>query len=463
MFGKIARKMERSALFCYKGVMFAVIFAIFFVLFGLREPELMRASRTSAISMSIFTIAGVCLIKIYGGIPIGVKKSKEIIYPMFIAIGLTDALTYFQLAIMRINFENVSYGGDILMLLLVVVLQLLAIYAMTYFGHFLYFKINPPKKAVIVYGEKDGLAAFASKVNKYKKQYQLIRVIAFDDDELRAALHESQMVFLYGLSPNDKDYMLEYCFRHNRDVLFTPELSDIITKCAHTVIIDDVAVLSSKVRGLSLEQAFVKRAMDIFISGVGLIIAGPIMLIEALLIKLEDGGPVFFKQPRVTKDGKIFNVLKFRTMIVDADKNNKRLASQGDSRITKVGNVLRKLRIDELPQFINILKGEMSLVGPRPEQAEITEKYLEVLPEFKYRLKVKAGLTGLAQIQGKYNTTPKDKLMLDLIYIEQYSIWIDIKLILQTAKVLFKSDSTEGVIGELPIDLPDDVKEEDDD
>ena len=190
--------------------------------------------------------------------------------------------------------------------------------------------------------------------------------------------------------------------------------------------------------------------MDIVISGIGLLCASPIMLIEALAIKLEDHGPVFFRQRRVTKDGKVFEVLKFRTMIVDADKNNKRLASQNDDRITKVGRFLRKTRMDELPQFINILKGDMSIVGPRPEQEEITEKYVEVLPEFKYRLKVKAGLTGLAQIQGKYNTTPRDKLIFDLIYIEQYSLFVDIKLILQTVKVLFKSDSTEGVVGEFP-------------
>ena len=190
--------------------------------------------------------------------------------------------------------------------------------------------------------------------------------------------------------------------------------------------------------------------MDIIISGAGLLVASPVMLIEALAIKLEDGGPVFFRQPRMTKDGKVFDVLKFRTMIVDADKDVKRLASQNDDRITKVGKFLRKTRMDELPQFINILKGDMSIVGPRPEQVEITEKYVEVLPEFRYRLKVKAGLTGLAQIQGKYNTTPRDKLIFDLIYIEQYSIWVDIKLILQTVKVLFKSDSTEGVTGELP-------------
>ena len=260
-------------------------------------------------------------------------------------------------------------------------------------------------------------------------------------------------MFLYSLPESDKDRLVEYCYKHRKNIYFTPNLADIVTKHSHHVLVDDVTVLESRVTGLTFEQSLIKRVCDIIVSALAILVSSPIMLLEALAIKLEDGGPVFFKQPRVTKDGQIFQVLKFRTMIVDADKNKKRLASQDDDRITKVGRVLRKLRIDELPQFINILKGEMSVVGPRPEQAEITEKYVEVLPEFRYRLKVKAGLTGLAQILGKYNTTPKDKLILDLMYIEQYSIWVDLRIMFQTVKVLFKSDSTEGVVGELPIDL----------
>ena len=119
-------------------------------------------------------------------------------------------------------------------------------------------------------------------------------------------------------------------------------------------------------------------------------------------------------------------------------------ATSDDDRITSVGKVLRKLRIDELPQILNILKGDMSTVGPRPEMLKNVCDYTEALPEFAYRLRVKAGLTGYAQIAGKYNTSPKDKLILDLMYIENYSIWRDIKLILQTLIVFFKSDSTEA-------------------
>ena len=313
--------------------------------------------------------------------------------------------------------------------------------------------MNPPDTVVVVYGDKEGLVNFVSKINKYKKQYEIRTLCSIHDENLKQVIRDHQTVFLYSLPESDKDRLVEYCYKHRKNIYFTPNLADIVTKHSHHVLVDDVTVLESRVTGLTFEQSLIKRVCDIIVSALAILVSSPIMLLEALAITLEDGGPVFFKQPRVTKDGQIFQVLKFRTMIVDADKNKKRLASQDDDRITKVGRVLRKLRIDELPQFINILKGEMSVVGPRPEQAEITEKYVEVLPEFRYRLKVKAGLTGLAQILGKYNTTPKDKLILDLMYIEQYSIWVDLRIMFQTVKVLFKSDSTEGVLGELPIDL----------
>ena len=199
----------------------------------------------------------------------------------------------------------------------------------------------------------------------------------------------------------------------------------------------------SEVKGLTIGQRFAKRLLDILLSFVMLIIASPFMLVCALLIKLDDGGSVFFRQKRATRDGRVFSVLKFRTMKEDNSVN--RSVTTDDDRITRVGAKLRKFRLDELPQIINIFLGDMSIVGPRPEMLENVEKYTEQLPEFSYRLRVKAGLTGYAQIAGKYNTSPKDKLMMDLMYIERYSIWQDLKLIIQTITVFFKSEkSTEA-------------------
>ena len=169
------------------------------------------------------------------------------------------------------------------------------------------------------------------------------------------------------------------------------------------------------------------------------------MLIVAVAIKLYDGGPVLFKQERCTINGKIFKIHKFRSMIVDAEKEGKSIpATEHDPRITPVGNIIRKLRIDELPQMIDILQGNMSIVGPRPERVEHVEAYTEDIPEFKYRLKVKGGLTGYAQIYGKYNTTAYDKLKLDLMYIQNYSLRLDIRLIFMTVKIMFMKESTEG-------------------
>lgn len=454
MVKQLAQKMQRTCLVLFKALLLAVLFTIFFGLFGMTQHELWRASRTAVISMSTFVVVGILFIKIYGGFPIGIKKTKEIVYSTFVALFITDIITYFQIAVMLINYDKrAPYIQDIFTMIGVVILQLVAIVLFGYLGNFLYFRINPPARTIVIYGSKQDLIPFVSKIGKYKKQYQITEVVSLDDPDLKQFIRDSDRVFLYSVEGEAKNHLLEYCYKHGKITCITPELSDIVTRHSRHVILDDVTVLESRVSGLTFEQELAKRTLDIVISGIGLIFAGPIMLIEALLIKLEDGGPVFFRQPRLTKDGKVFEVLKFRTMIVDADKEKKGLVKEGDCRITKVGNILRKTRLDELPQFLNILKGDMSIVGPRPEQVEITERYVEVLPEFKYRLKVKAGLTGLAQIRGKYNTTPKDKLILDLIYIEQYSIWVDLKLMLQTVKVLFKSDSTEGVQGDLPIDL----------
>ena len=161
--------------------------------------------------------------------------------------------------------------------------------------------------------------------------------------------------------------------------------------------------------------------------------------------KLYDGGPVFYRQPRFTRDKRVFMILKFRSMKMDSEEKGAQLAQKDDDRITPVGKIIRRIHFDELPQIFNILKGDMSLVGPRPERPEIAAVYSERIPEFDYRLKVKAGLTGYAQVYGKYNTTPYGKLKLDLTYIETYSLQLDIKLLMLTFKILFQKENTEGV------------------
>ena len=191
-----------------------------------------------------------------------------------------------------------------------------------------------------------------------------------------------------------------------------------------------------------------KRALDIIFSLFILVVFMPVLLLIALLIKIEDGGPVFFKQARCTKDARVFDILKFRSMVVDAEKNGVTPCTDGDVRITRIGRFIRKTRLDEMPQFINILKGDMSIVGPRPERVEHVKEYVKEVPEFAYRMKVLGGLTGYAQIYGKYNTSAYDKLRLDLLYIENQSFTLDLKLILLTIRTVFTSESTEGFVQE---------------
>ena len=190
-----------------------------------------------------------------------------------------------------------------------------------------------------------------------------------------------------------------------------------------------------------------KRALDIAFSTIALIVSSPVFVITAIAIKAVDGGPVFYRQRRLTKDGKLFDVLKFRSMRVDAEKDGVARLSTGekDDRITPIGRIIRKCRIDELPQLICILSGDMSIVGPRPERPEIAMEYERELPEFALRLQAKAGLTGYAQVYGKYNTTPYDKLQMDLMYIAHPSIIEDFKIVFATVKILFMPESTEGI------------------
>ena len=175
-------------------------------------------------------------------------------------------------------------------------------------------------------------------------------------------------------------------------------------------------------------------------------IASPFLIATAIAVKAEDGGPVFYRQVRLTRDGKQFKILKFRSMRVDAEKDGvARLASEHDDRITRVGHIIRAIRFDELPQLLNILRGDMSFVGPRPERPEIAAQYEQEMPAFSLRLQVKAGLTGTAQVYGRYNTEPKDKLKMDLMYINNMSPLEDLRLMFATARILFMRESTSGV------------------
>ena len=256
-----------------------------------------------------------------------------------------------------------------------------------------------------------------------------------------------QTVFLSGVHSHERNIILKYCIGQGIDVIVIPRVGDVIMSGAYAMHMFHLPILRVGRYMASPEYLLVKRVMDIIISLVALVVLSPIFLITAIAIKATDGGPVFYKQIRLTKDGKQFGILKFRSMRVDAEKDGVARLSTGDKddRITPVGRVIRAIRVDELPQLINILKGDLSIVGPRPERPEIAAQYCEEMPEFALRLQAKAGLTGYAQVYGKYNTTPYDKLQMDLMYIAHPSIVEDLKIMLATVKILFLPESTEGV------------------
>ena len=224
----------------------------------------------------------------------------------------------------------------------------------------------------------------------------------------------------------------------DRECYLVPEIADIYLQNSRVIRLHDKVLFSSGRGFLTREQEKVKRAEDILFALLLLIPALPLMALISLCIKAEDGGPVFYRQERVTQYGRSFPMLKFRSMVQEAEKEGPRLAAKHDARITRIGKILRNLHLDELPQLFNVLAGQMSMVGPRPERREFIEDYSRIIPEFRERLRVKGGLTGYAQIYGKYSTGPEDKLKYDLIYIYNYSLQLDIRLLFLTVRIFFK-------------------------
>lgn len=267
-------------------------------------------------------------------------------------------------------------------------------------------------------------------------------------DDLKYVIDRYETVLVGDVSPEARQRILGYCFRTGREALLIPRMDDVLLGSASSMVMGDSLLYSLNTEGHDLWYRFVKRLADIVLSGLGLLVLSPVLLFTALAVKLQDGGPVFYRQVRLTEGGRPFKLMKFRSMIVNAEsKTGAVLAGKSDDRITKVGKVIRATRLDELPQLFNILKGDMSLVGPRPERPEFYEKICREFPAFDYRLKVKAGLTGYAQLYGKYNTTFEDKAKLDLYYIQHASPLWDMQLILYTLKIIFIKESSEGVEG----------------
>jgi exopolysaccharide biosynthesis polyprenyl glycosylphosphotransferase len=377
----------------------------------------------------------------YGGFKIGYLKNTNLIYSQGISVLFSNIFVYFQIAVIDKRFVSPMY------IILMTLLDIIFIFTWTIFFHFVYRLFFPPRKMLLITGDRYDYH-LKNKIKSREDKYEICDSVSYHEDIyiIEELISKYDGVILGDMPSHERNKIIKYCFRIGKRSYSVPKISDILLRSSDELNLFDTPLLLSRNMGLSIEQQYLKRCEDIIISFVMLVLFSPIFLLACIMIKITDRGPIFYKQERLTKDGKLFMIYKFRTMVIDAERiSGPVLATEKDPRILPIGKFLRATRMDELPQIINILKGEMSIVGPRPERPEIAKEILMEIPEFDYRLKVKAGLTGYAQVYGKYSTSAYDKLKLDLSYIRNFSILLDLKLIIMTPKILFMKASSEGI------------------
>jgi len=408
--------------------------------------------------MGLFTFLYYMLAHLYSGFTIHISRISEIVYAQSLGGLIADGLMFIIMWLLIRHIPNIP------IMLLVLIAQICFIIAWAKLAHAWYFKNNPPIPTAVIYDELEGVEKLVSHYG-VDKHFKIIKKVSIhelhgedwesltweqkDQRErkyIKEVLNGVDAVFLSSLHSHDRNQIVKYCIHKDIVSWCIPRIGDVIMAGADKAHLFHLPMLRVARYNPTPEYLIEKRMFDIVVAGIALIIFSPIMIILAIIIRM-DGGTAFYRQKRLTKDGKVFEILKFRSMRMDAEKDGVARLSTGeaDPRITKVGRFIRACRFDELPQLFNILKGDMSIVGPRPERPEIAKQYKKILPEFDLRLQCKCGLTGFAQVYGQYNTTPYDKLLMDLMYIAQPSFAEDMKICFATVKILFMKDSTEGV------------------
>ena len=405
----------------------------------------------------IYTALTGLVFKAYGCTKFGYLKRSDLIYYQAIGVTVVNVITYFQVSAIGRHF--MPAGPMLLLNLADWVLVILWTLAVTQ----VYFRIFPARRLVIVYGSRQA-AELVLKMSARVDKYMICESISCSVGLRRIAdaLEGFDGVILCEMPAELRNDVLKYCCAHRIRTYLAPKISDILIRGGDELRLFDTPLILCRNEGLTLWQRVWKRGLDLCVSLLLLVLLSPTLLICAAAVKLEDGGEVFYRQKRLTRDGKVFDMLKFRSMIPDAEADGVAvLAADHDVRVTKTGAVLRRFRLDELPQLINILSGDMSLVGPRPERPEIAHEIEKTCPEFVCRLQVKAGLTGYAQVTGAYDTEPIDKLKMDLMYIEQYSFLRDLQILLMTLKTaVFPPKRNDAAYVKLPEHL---FEEEQDD
>lgn len=422
-------------------VLVTIPFALCWLLYYASRVDSPFYAKGNVLMIALFFVLYIIFGRVYDAFLMSMNRISETIYSQALAAMVADGIMYIVIWLLSKHLPNllpgiVAIAGQI---------ALAAVWA--YNAKHWYFKTFKPQRTAIIYDERTGMTKLIEEYGlkgKYDVQKTATARDCVADVTMLAGM---QTVFLSGIRSHDRNIIIKYCIANDINVLVIPRIGDTLMSGAHHMHMFHLPMLSVKRYAAQPEYLFMKRALDILLSSVAIIITSPIFIVTAIAIKIYDHGPVFYKQCRLTKDGKTFNVLKFRSMRVDAEKDGVARLSTGDKddRITPVGKFIRKCRIDELPQLFNILASDLTIVGPRPERPEIAKEYEKELPEFALRLQAKAGLTGYAQVYGKYNTTPYDKLQMDLMYIAHPSIIEDLKIMFATVKILFMKESTEGV------------------
>lgn len=424
-----------SELLIISAVVFAFVFA---------WTEYYTESMYLAGGNFLLVFAYVALLLLFGylfrAFKLGMLRVHEIIYSLSLSGIFSNFIMYLVLCLVARMLLSP------LPILVLTFYQIAIFWVGTVAANRVYYSVYEPHRIIAVFNKGTNAGDVIRKMRGIPERYIIAKGITTDHpiEEIMCEIDNYDSVLVCDCAKDIKSEVLNYSYMTGKRIYIQPSPIEIVLNNAYQNQISDTAILVCRNRGFSKEQRIIKRTFDIIVSGLALIILGPLMLAVAVAIRAYDGGPVFYKQCRLTEGGREFFVIKFRSMIVNAEKSGAQLAQVKDSRITPIGKFIRMVRLDELPQLINILKGDMSIVGPRPERPEIMAEYVETFPEFEYRLKAKAGLTGYAQVFGKYNTTPMDKLNMDLCYIEKHSLLLDIKIMIMTVKILFMKESTEG-------------------
>lgn len=392
----------------------------------------------------LYTAIYLVFARLYGGFDITFHSTGELTYSHTVAAVLSCGIMYLVTALLMRAVPSV------LPMLGMVASSILLGWLWAFASRRLTGKLLAARPMLLIYDNGEAREDGEAIIRSLPSVFRLVDSVSTKEgaEKLYRLIEEKKIraVMLCGIPSSLRNDLVKYCIDHNVESYVRPNIGDFLIKGAQSLQLDNLPVLLCHRSSPSIWYLAVKRLADILLSLAALVLFSPIMLITAILIKVYDHGPVLYKQVRLTKDRKEFYVYKFRSMKVDAEKDGvARLAQTNDDRITPVGKVIRMLRIDEMPQLFCILRGDMTIVGPRPERPQIAEQYEKEMPEFALRLQAKAGLTGLAQVYGKYNTTPYNKLQMDLQYIGSMGIVTDLKIIFATVKILFMPESTEGV------------------